>query len=212
MGIKVVFFDCDGTLTKVKSSWEYLHRRLGIWDNHADEYQRLFGQGLIDYDEFCRRDALLWKGFALREIMEMVNEIPYQDGVKEAVAALKQMGISTAIISTGLSFVVARAKAELGIDMAVSNELLTDRGLLTGETRINVPYGHKGYWVESFLNSLGVDRLSSCAVGDGEGDREMFEAVGLAIGLDPEPSVGSLLAHTITDGDMLRLVDILQEA
>lgn len=56
MPIKIVFFDCDGTLTKIKSSWEYIHRRLNIWNNNADKYQALFHSGLIDYDEFCRRD------------------------------------------------------------------------------------------------------------------------------------------------------------
>jgi HAD superfamily PSPase-like hydrolase len=127
MGIKVIFFDCDGTLTKVKSSWEYIHRGLGIWENRADEYQRLFRKGLIDYDEFCRRDALLWKGLALGKVMELVNQIPYRAGAKETVSALRGMGVFTAIISTGLSFLVERARAELGIDAAVSNELLTEK-------------------------------------------------------------------------------------
>ncbi len=42
MPIKVVFFDCDGTLTKTKSSWEYLHRRLNLWTKNADAYQAFF--------------------------------------------------------------------------------------------------------------------------------------------------------------------------
>ena len=53
MATKIVFLDCDGTLTKVKSSWEYLHRRLELWTENADEYQELFRQGRIDYHEFC---------------------------------------------------------------------------------------------------------------------------------------------------------------
>jgi phosphoserine phosphatase len=209
MGMKVIFFDCDGTLTKVKSSWEYIHRRLGIWENHADEYQELFRKGLIDYEEFCRRDTLLWKGLALPEVMQIVNQIPYQDGAKETVTALKDMGMFTVIISTGLSFLVERARAELGIDVALSNELLTENGFLTGQTRINVQYEHKGYWVKNILKGLGVDRSSSCAVGDGEGDRAMFEAVGLPIGFNPEPSIRPLLAHSIRDGELPSLVTIL---
>jgi phosphoserine phosphatase len=210
MGIKVVFFDCDGTLTKVKSSWEYIHRKLGVWENRADEYQRLFRKGLIDYDEFCRRDALLWKGLALSKVMEIVNQIPYQAGAKETVSALRGMGVFTVIISTGLSFLVERARAELGIDKALSNELLTEKGFLTGQTKINVPYEHKGSWVKSILDGLGVDKASSCAVGDGEGDRTMFEAVGLPIGLDPEPSIKPLLAYSIREGELPNLVRILR--
>ena len=210
MGIEVAFFDCDGTLTKVKSSWEYIHRRLGIWENHADEYQRLFRKGLIDYNEFCSRDALLWKGLALSDVMAIVNEIPYQDGARETLAALKDMGIYTVIISTGLSFLVERARAELHIDRALSNELLTENGFLTGQAKINVQYESKGRWVKDILAELGVDRSSSCAVGDGEGDRAMFEAVGLPIGFDPDPSIGPLLAHTIADGKLPNLVRVLR--
>jgi phosphoserine phosphatase len=211
MDMKVVFFDCDGTLTKVKSSWEYIHRRLGIWENRADEYQELFRKGLIDYEEFCTRDALLWKGLSLPEVMQIVNQIPYQEDAERTVTLLKGMGIFTVIISTGLSFLVERARADLGIDMALSNELLTENGFLTGQTRINVQYEHKGYWVKNILKGLGVDRSCSCAVGDGEGDRAMFEAVGLPIGLNPEPSIGPLLAHSIREGELLSLVTILKK-
>ena len=75
MVIKAVFFDCDGTFTKVKSSWEYIHRRLNIWNDYADEYQMLFREGKIDYEEFCRKDALLWKGLSVDEVMKIVSSI-----------------------------------------------------------------------------------------------------------------------------------------
>jgi phosphoserine phosphatase len=210
MNTKVVFFDCDGTLTKVRSSWEHVHRELGIWENNAESYQELFRRGLIDYDEFCRRDALLWKGLALSRVMQIVNQIPYQEGAKETAAALKGMGIFTVIISTGLSFLVNRVREELGIDMAFSNELLAENGFLTGRTRINVQHESKGYWVRNILKNLDVDRMYSCAVGDGEGDRAMFEAVGLPIGFNPDSSIGPLLTHSIADGELLSLVDILR--
>jgi phosphoserine phosphatase len=67
MPIKIVFFDCDGTLTKVKSSWEYLHRRLELWTDKADAYQVLFREGKIDYNEFCRKDAFFGEVCLLRE-------------------------------------------------------------------------------------------------------------------------------------------------
>lgn len=64
MAIRIVFFDCDGTLTKVKSSWQYLHERLGLWDDHADAFQHRYRAGEIDYEEFCRRDAEPLEGLA----------------------------------------------------------------------------------------------------------------------------------------------------
>ena len=74
MGIKVVFFDCDGTLTAVKSSWQYLHERLGLWDDHAEEFQELFREGKIDYAEFCAGTEPLTAGPATFFRQQRVND------------------------------------------------------------------------------------------------------------------------------------------
>jgi phosphoserine phosphatase len=138
MSIGIVFFDCDGTLTTVKSSWQHIHERLGIWDRKADEFQRLFRAGEIDYLEFCRRDASLWKGMTEKRVLEIVGEIPYHDGVRETMQRLRSEGVITVLLSTGLSVLVERVKRELGMTLAVANELVVENGVLTGEVRINV--------------------------------------------------------------------------
>lgn len=210
MAIRIVFFDCDGTLTKVKSSWEYIHRRLNIWDNHADEYQMLFREGKINYDEFCRRDALLWRGLNLADIFEIIKEIPYQQGAAETVATLKDMGIFTVILSTGLSFLVNRVRDDLGVHMSLSNDLLVEDGVLTGGTAINVQYDKKGYWVNKVLKEKGLNRLVSCAVGDGEGDRDMFNAVSVSIMYGSDKSAAPSSVYTIHEGSLTKVVEIIR--
>jgi phosphoserine phosphatase len=209
MAIRVAFFDCDGTLTKVKSSWEYLHRKLNIWDNNADHYQALFREGKIDYHEFCRRDALLWMGLPVSLVVDVLKDIPYQEGSFEIIKNLRKRGVYTVILSTGLSLLVEKVKGDLDIDMALSNDLLAENGHLTGEIKINVNYNEKGFLVEKILKEAGVTRAEACAIGDGEGDAGMFEAVGLAIGLHPHESFSGK-AHNIKQGqsllDMLRIV------
>ncbi len=186
MPIRVVFFDCDGTLTTIRSSWEYLHRRLDLWDNNADAYQAMFRKGLISYEEFCDRDALLWKGLSTSKIDEIVGDVPLQDGAASAVRILKDLGIYTIIISSGLSFLVDRVKRLLHIDQAFSNQLEAIDGCLTGRTIINVPYNCKGQLVKSLLDFMGLTRAESCAIGDGDGDAGMFEEVGVPIHLSCE--------------------------
>ncbi len=184
MATRIVFLDCDGTLTKVKSSWEYLHRRLGLWTENADEYQELFRQGRIDYHEFCRRDAVLWSGLGLDTVMPIIHSIPYQPGANELIDSLKKAGIVTVLISTGLSLLVNKVKVELGIDHAFSNDLIISRNVLSGDISINVDYDRKGAIVRTMLHDLGLDHGEASAVGDGEGDRGMFEEVGLPIGFN----------------------------
>jgi phosphoserine phosphatase len=210
VSIKIVFLDCDGTLTTIKSSWEYLHRRLGLWDNNADLYQKLFRNGIIDYYEFCKRDALLWRGLSLEQIIKIIEEIPLQKGVEAMIRAFKEMNIFTVIVSTGLSFLVDRIKEGLGIDMALSNELLAKNGSLTGDIKINVEFNKKGEIVESLLATHGFKKEEACAIGDGEGDTGMFRAVGLSIGFYPHPNVLPIIHHTINKGSLEATVNIIK--
>jgi phosphoserine phosphatase len=210
MSLKIVFFDCDGTLTTVKSSWEYLHRRLGLWNNNADEFQRLFREGRIDYRQFCERDALLWKGLSLDSVMAVIDEIPYHEGVKELTDWLRAESILSVILSTGLSFLVDRVKEELGLGRALSNELLVRDGRLTGEIKIHVEHDNKGYWVRRILKELGLAPQEAAAIGDGEGDRGMFESVGLSIGYHPHPNVLPALDHAVYNGSLAFVTDLLK--
>lgn len=205
MATRIVFLDCDGTLTTVKSSWEYLHRRLGLWAENADEYQALFRQGGIDYHEFCRRDALLWKGLALDSVRPILNGIPYHAGARDLVRALKAAGIVTVIVSTGLSFLVEKVKNELGIDHAFANDLLVTQGTLSGEIRINVDYDMKGGIVRSVLERFGFGFDDASAIGDGEGDRGMFEQVCLPIGFNIDGGSANFPSRT-------RYINQLREA
>jgi phosphoserine phosphatase len=210
MPIKVVFWDCDGTLTDVRSSWEYLHRGLGLWDNRADEYQRLFRAGEIDYDEFCRRDALLWAGIPVGRVLEVIAEIPYNQGAREAVETMKQLGILTVIVSTGLSLLTDRVAADLGIDLTFANELTVGNGVLTGEARIKVQYDRKGDVIKRVLEERCWTGDVACAVGDGEGDVGMFQSVVLPIGFHPAEGIVPFVKHSVHGGSLMPVVEIVR--
>ncbi len=209
MAIRIVFLDCDGTLTREKSSWEHLHRRLNLWDNHADAYQRLFREGKIGYHEFCRRDALLWAGRPVREVMGVIQTIPYRRGARQFVSGLHGAGVVTAIISTGLSLLVEKVRADLGVVLAFANDLLSKDGVLTGEIRINVDYNKKGLLVRKLLEDFGFSKEEACAVGDGEGDRDMFEAVGLAIGVGAPGHLSPILHHNVPDSALDAVLSLI---
>ena len=179
--MKIVFFDCDGTLTTVKSSWQYLHERLDLWDGNADKFQRLFLAGQIDYDEFCRRDAALWKGLPVSRVLDIIGEIPYHEGVEETLRTLKREGIVTVALSTGLSLLVERVKNELDMDAALANHLIVEDGLLTGEISLTVAHdeashtsGQKAARNKCPSASSSVFKASVCAAPSGEAPRTLF--------------------------------------
>lgn len=185
---KVVVFDLDGTLTTEKSIWEYIHRVLGTWEDHAQEFQRLFLDGRISYEEFCERDAAVWKGMRVEDLKRITDSVPYHEGALKLQGFLKAKGLRLAAISSGLSILAERIQKDFGLDFSVANDLLVEEGVLTGEVRINVTHNGKGRWVREVMNRFGVGGHEIIAIGDSQGDLEMFALSGFCIAFNTSSS------------------------
>ena len=163
--IRMVVFDLDGTLTTVDSLWEYLHEAFGTWDQGKVAAQR-YRRGEISYKEWAETDAKCWAGAPISRIMKVLEEIPYREGVRDVFHSLKARGVKTAIISAGLSLLADKAAIELGADIAVSNELQTNDGHLTGKIIVNVAVNGKKQIVEQIATNLGIALGEIALVGD----------------------------------------------
>jgi phosphoserine phosphatase len=178
---KLVIFDLDGTLTQERSIWEYIHKQLGKWYGFAEEYQNQFLAGKISYVEFCKRDAHVWKGMKVEELLEIVKTVPFHPGVDKLISYLKQKGLKLSMVSSGLSLLSNWVHKKYGFDYSVSNDLLQENGILTGKVRIQVYYDKKAEWVEKILKQFGVKPKQVIAIGDSKGDMDMFQMVGFSI-------------------------------
>ncbi len=178
---KLVIFDLDGTLTQERSIWEYIHKQLGKWYGFAEEYQNLFLAGKISYEEFCERDAQVWKGVRVEELLEIVKVVPFHPGVNELINFLKQKGLKLSMVSSGLSLLTNWVHQRYGFDYSVSNNLLHENGVLTGKVKIQVYFDKKAEWVRKILNQFEVKPEEVIAIGDSKGDIDMFQMVGFSI-------------------------------
>jgi phosphoserine phosphatase len=178
---QLVIFDLDGTLTQERSIWEYIHKQLGKWYGFAEEYQNQFLAGNISYEEFCERDAEVWKGMKVEELLEIVKTVPFHPGVEALINHLKQKGLKLSMVSSGLSLLTHWVHQKYGFDYSVSNDLLHENGILTGKVKIQVYYDKKAEWVEKILKRFGVKPEEVIAIGDSKGDIDMFQMVGFSI-------------------------------
>jgi phosphoserine phosphatase len=178
---ELVVFDLDGTLTQERSVWEYIHKRLKKWYGFAEDYQKQFLAGKISYEEFCERDAQVWKGMRVEEILDIVKTVPFHPGADELIAHLKQKGLKLAVVSSGLSILSDWVHEKYGFDYSVSNDLLHENGVLTGQVRIQVHFDQKAEWVKRILERLDVRSEETVAIGDSKGDLDMFQMVGFSI-------------------------------
>jgi phosphoserine phosphatase len=178
---KMVIFDLDGTLTRERSIWEYIHKRLRKWYGFAEEYQKQFLAGKISYERFCELDAEVWKGMSVKTLAEIVETVPFHPGMDMLIHVLKERGLKLAMISSGLSILSDQVHRKYRFDFSVSNDLLHQEGLLTGRVKINVYYDRKAEWVDRILKHFGLKPEESMAIGDNKGDIDMFQRVGFAV-------------------------------
>jgi HAD superfamily PSPase-like hydrolase len=185
--IRLVIFDCDGVLADAGSSWEYVHQAFGTDNSGALEaYMR---KEFDDY-EFIRRDVRLWapsgEKIHISRIRRILDKIPLMKGAPQALKALSRAGIKTAIVSGGLQPLTKRIARKCGIDINLSNGLVTDnKGYITGEGIVQVPVSEKGVVVKELVRRLGLRKQDCAAIGDRGLDSRMFEHVGLGIAFNP---------------------------
>jgi phosphoserine phosphatase len=206
---KLVVFDLDGTLTQERSIWEYIHIRLGKWYGFAEEYQRHFLAGKISYEEFCERDAQVWKGMKVGELLEIVKTVPFHPGAGELITYLRQKGLKLSVVSSGLSILSDWVHQKYGFDYSVSNDLLQESGVLTGKVQIQVHYDKKAEWVKKILEKFNMKSEEVIAIGDSRGDIDMFQMVGFSVAFNSSCSELDQIASVCIPSQ--NLADIIQK-
>jgi phosphoserine phosphatase len=178
---RLIVFDIDGTLTRHVSSWQYIHERLGLWENEAARYQEQFLAEEITYRKFCRLDAAHWKGLPEQKMIDLFKEIPYAENAERALDRLRKTGFTLAALSTGVQFIVDRVKKDLGLTYAAGNRLKVRRGRLTGGVAISIDHLGKGKALRSVARRFKTAPADVIVVGDSRGDLPMMETAGYAI-------------------------------
>ena len=203
--LRLVVFDVDGTLLKVRSSWQHLHEALGTWDK-GKQYAEQFSQGLISYEEWAELDAFLWRGQPLEKVKLIIGGMPYTLGAEEVITALRKGGFRVVLLSAGLSLVTERIEREIGVDYALANDLIVEDGVLTGDVKVNVPLDGKLDALQRVAGQFGVKLEECAAVGDDESLVPVFEHVGLGIAFNPWDERLERLARVIVKNGDLRHV------
>lgn len=204
LAFKIVIFDLDGVLVPIESSWQYVHNAFGR-DNDGS-YKR-YMRGLIDFPEFVRLDVALWNGASIEEIRKILDKVQLTKGAREVVKTLHEMGVRTAILSSGISLLADRVGQELGIDRVYANRLMADtNGRLSGELEAIVPLFEKHRIIQRILNEEKVSSRECVIVGDNAFDIPLFGDVGLSIAFNSKNSDSTIKADVSITGEDLRSI------
>ena len=210
----LVCFDMDGTLTKLRSSWCWVHSCFEVDNEPA--YQA-FCNGEIDEPEFMRRDIALWTDknpdVTIRDIAVLFRDMPLIDGIQETIACLKANGIRTVIISGGIDLAAKMLANEFGFDDYIADEVLSyEDGRLTGEGKMNVDLRDKGINVRQYIEKYGTTMERTVSVGNSFTDIPMFKNSGMSIAFNPtDPYTQEAATHTIFSENIADILDFIME-
>jgi phosphoserine phosphatase len=200
---RAAIFDLDGTLTDTRSIWQHLHEKFGTLEV-GRRTAEMYHDGRIDYVEWARLDAACWKGVSLADLLPALDEIHYTTGAREMMEQLRDHGIRTGIVSAGLSVLVDKAKVDLNVDLAISNELKAENGVLTGEVVVRVGPGNKASVIEEAAWLLGAEMQETIVVGDNLFD--LPRSAGLKIAFKPVTIQASTAADIVVEDDDIRAI------
>jgi len=209
LGVRLVVFDMEGTLTTDPTVWELMHLKVGTWESHGRPYWERYKAGEIHYDEFARMDVATWKGAAEELLEAAVREVPLMPGCADLMRFLDARGVRTAIVSNGLERLGLRLAREFGVGSIVANREVVRNGRLTGELELLAPFGAKGDALRRIAAEMGIRKPQVMAVGDGPADVEMFREAGVSVAFAPQHDDVAVEAdHHLTKPDLRLLMPL----
>lgn len=208
--LRMAVFDLDGTLTAVRSPYDYVHRALGVHEEASEIFAR-YRCGELTYSEWGHHEVRLWSGLPVEELIRILEDISFRPGAVEFVHRLKSAGVVVALVSAAFDLHVQRRADQLGADVSVFNELGVAHGRLTGEFFDGVDSHNKGELVASLQARFGVGPAETLTAGDTLYDISMFPHAAVSVAVNPaELRVAEAARVVLPDGDWTRAWETIE--
>ena len=206
--IKLIAFDLDNVLIDGESIDE-IAKMVGVEDE-ISKLTRQAMEGEIDFETSLQERMNLLKGASLKDIEQVVEQLPLMEGAEDTIKELKKRGYKLATI-TGNFEIVANRLNELDIDYIYSNQLHDEKGIVTGE--ISGPLiieGSKAEILQELIDKEGITSEECAAVGDGANDIAMIQKAGLGVAFNAKSAVREVADVVIEKRDLRELLPIFE--
>lgn len=144
-----------------------------------------------DFSESLRRRVALLAGLDA-SVLEQVyaQRLRLSPGAEAMLAAVREAGLKTLLVSGGFTFFTERLRERLGLDFAFANCLETVDGKFTGRVQGDIlDADAKARHLREACTRLGVSGTQAIAMGDGSNDLRMMAEAGLSVAFRAKPVV-----------------------
>lgn len=155
--------------------------------------------GEIDFAESLRRRVSLLAGLEESALQQVYDErLQLNPGAERMLAALRQNGIRTLLVSGGFVFFTRRLHERLGLDFSCANELEIVDGRLTGKISGKIIDAQgKADWLNRTRVELGLRPEQVIAMGDGANDLKMMAQAGMSVAYHAKPVVRAEASYAL---------------
>ena len=184
----LIVFDMDSTVIEMECIDE-IAKLAGVGKQVAEVTERAMQGEIAFSDSLLHRVACL-KGVELSKLQSIRDRLPFSPGFATLVTRLKQANWTIAIASGGFTYFADHIKHMFDLDVAKSNELKHEKGLLTGEVIGEIVDAQKkADQLLALAESISISKTQTLAVGDGANDLVMMSAAGFGVAYHAKPKV-----------------------
>ena len=213
---RLAAFDMDSTLISIECVDE-IAAVAGRGAEVAAITEAAMRGEIADYKESLRRRVALLAGVPAAALQRVYDErLRLNPGTDVLLAACRDAGLKTLLVSGGFTFFSDRVRDRLQIDFTRSNVLdIGADGRLTGRL-VDQPWGdicdgdEKRRMLLETCERLGIEPLQAIAVGDGANDLPMMAVAGLSVAYHAKPKVRTAAMVAIDDGGLDRLLEVVR--
>ncbi|MBG08497.1 MAG: phosphoserine phosphatase SerB [Halobacteriovoraceae bacterium] len=205
---RLIVFDMDSTLIQTEVIDE-MAKAAGV-EKEVKEITELAMNGKVDFDESLIKRVQKLKGLEVSKLQEILESLPFNQGVEEFVGTVKSLGYKLALISGGFSFFADALKEKLGLDYAFANSLEVQNKKLTGRLKGTIVNPEqKALLVNLLAQQEGISLEQVVAIGDGANDIPMLSTAGLGIAFHAKEVVKREAENHMSFGPMTSILYFL---